>query len=346
MKKLINFIYIFGFLFFIGIINVDALASVKINDTKTIYIDVTTLNTVSDLKMKIYNEEDIPLLEQRLYFNNKLCENGKSLASYNINNSSNLELKRMDTQVDSIEIKELDIPRETIKKDDFILNNALYDDSKITYEIKYLHKKSNNNYEDTFTKFILGESYAYEVTINLLDAYYYADEVEVIINNKPFTISSDGTDKLKVIYDFDNVAYSYTFLENTDKPNGIEKEFTSLFFIIDGNLGLLEEINVGNITFKKEDFNIIKSDMRVELNDQGLKKLNELYTGEYNVNFKFKDKEELVSCKLAINEKKVLENEGVVPDTNDHILKSLVFGNISILGVLVVAVYIVKKKAI
>ena len=65
---------------------------VKLFDGETITLEVELSNSVEEIKAKIQEKEGILPENQQLTFNGKLLENGKTLADYNIEKESTLQL--------------------------------------------------------------------------------------------------------------------------------------------------------------------------------------------------------------------------------------------------------------
>lgn len=59
---------------------------------RTIPLEVTSYDTIEDVKTKIQNKEGIPVVEQRLVFGNTFLENCECLAEHNIQNESTILL--------------------------------------------------------------------------------------------------------------------------------------------------------------------------------------------------------------------------------------------------------------
>ena len=66
--------------------------NIKIIRTKTLTIDIESSDTIFNLKTKIQEKEGFPANVQKLIFNGKLLEDGKTLDDYDIKKESSLFL--------------------------------------------------------------------------------------------------------------------------------------------------------------------------------------------------------------------------------------------------------------
>ena len=60
--------------------------------SKTIILEVKSLDMTNNIKVKIQNEEDIPLNQQHLIFTGKQLKDSYTLSDYNIQKGSTLHL--------------------------------------------------------------------------------------------------------------------------------------------------------------------------------------------------------------------------------------------------------------
>jgi ubiquitin C len=59
---------------------------------KTITLEVDSLDTIDNVKVKIYEVDGVPPIQQRLTYGSKRLENGHTLADYNIQRKDILHL--------------------------------------------------------------------------------------------------------------------------------------------------------------------------------------------------------------------------------------------------------------
>ena len=67
---------------------------VKIDDGKTIALEVSPMDTIDNIKMKIQDKEGLSPDSYTLQYNRKEVEEGRTLNDYDIKNESTLHLKK------------------------------------------------------------------------------------------------------------------------------------------------------------------------------------------------------------------------------------------------------------
>ena len=65
---------------------------VKVLTGKTITLEVGSLDTIDSVKVKIYEKDGTPPIEQRITFAGRLLEDGRTLADYNIHSKDTLDM--------------------------------------------------------------------------------------------------------------------------------------------------------------------------------------------------------------------------------------------------------------
>ena len=160
----------------------------------------------------------------------------------------------------------------------------------------------------------------------------------------------DMTENKTVYAIWEDVIYSYEFLENTGEQT-IDGKANSFKIVIDADDTKFVSLEIDGALYEKDvDYTVKHGSTIIELTSTGLAKLNALSKGEYNVRVTFTD--EVINGKITVNAVNPPVNPPVNPQnpsmdnpkTYDGIFTYIAILVVSILG-LITAVIIGKKRA-
>ncbi len=156
----------------------------------------------------------------------------------------------------------------------------------------------------------------------------------------------DMTENKTVYAIWEDVIYSYEFLENTGEQT-IDGKANSFKIVIDADDTKFVSLEIDGTLYEKDvDYTVKHGSTIIELTSTGLAKLNALSKGEHNVTVTFTD--EVINGKITVNavnppvnpQNPSMDN----PKTYDGIFTYIAILVVSILG-LITAVIIGKKRA-
>ena len=156
----------------------------------------------------------------------------------------------------------------------------------------------------------------------------------------------DMTENKTVYAIWEDVIYSYEFLENTGEQT-IDGKANSFKIVIDADDTKFVSLEIDGALYEKEaDYTVKHGSTIIEFTSTGLAKLNALSKGEHNVRVTFTD--EVINGKITVNAVNLPVNPQNPsmdnPKTYDGIFTYIAILVVSILG-LITAVIIGKKRA-
>lgn len=156
----------------------------------------------------------------------------------------------------------------------------------------------------------------------------------------------DMTENRTVYAIWEDVIYSYEFLENTGEQT-IDGKANSFKIVIDADDTKFVSLEIDGALYEKDaDYTVKHGSTIIEFTSTGLAKLNALSKGEHNVTVTFTD--EVINGKITVNAVNLpvnLQNPSMDnPRTYDGIFTYIAILVVSILG-LITAVIIGKKRA-
>lgn len=160
---------------------------------------------------------------------------------------------------------------------------------------------------------------------------------------KGWSLSNDGDVITKIDMAKDEIVYAiwedytYTYL-NGDNQEFFERNIDNYTFRIDGDYSLFESVKIGGLELiKDEDYLVTEGSTIITFTEFGLKKLNELKVGIYDVIVKY------TNSKTATGKLKIKELEEN-PKTYDNIISIIIICIISFVGLISSIVFINKRK--
>mgnify|MGYP001072211695 CR=1 FL=1 len=155
----------------------------------------------------------------------------------------------------------------------------------------------------------------------------------------------DMTENKTVYAIWENIIYSYEFLENTGEQT-IDGKANSFKIVIDADETKFVSLEIDGVLYEKDvDYTVKHGSTIIEFTSTGLAKLNALSKGEHNVRVTFTD--EVINGKITVNNVNppiIPQNPDIDnPQTYDGIFTYITMFVVSILG-LITAVIIGKKR--
>ena len=155
----------------------------------------------------------------------------------------------------------------------------------------------------------------------------------------------DMTENRTVYAIWEDIIYSYEFLENTGEQT-IDGKANSFKIVIDADETKFVSLEIDGVLYEKDvDYTVKHGSTIIEFTSTGLAKLNALSKGEHNVRVTFTD--EVINGKITVNTVNppiIPQNPDIDnPQTYDGIFTYITMFVVSILG-LITAVIIGKKR--
>lgn len=143
----------------------------------------------------------------------------------------------------------------------------------------------------------------------------------------------------KIVYAIWQDEYEYKFVDG-DNQQLIIDEINGYTFTIDGDYSLFESIKIANLDLiKDEDYTVREGSTIITFTSNGIKKLNTLSKGNYDVKVTYSNGKE-VTGKIAIY------TSELNPKTGDNILIYISIAIISIIGIIIGILKLRKMKRI